>query len=236
MEMTDLYDQIVSSIDEIDVELDSLTGGKSAGKRKVTNDLKEKHEGIYSGPLGQTVDFIAGQPEEVQAAIVSAFTDELRNKYGKSTDSYITALVDNQPTQEALITEDEAAQKSKDRSELYQKAKAIVSLLSSVGVDVEMPKARRGSTGKRGPRNLSLFTFSVNGVEVDMTMKQIAEAGGYSKASQLTKALRDADDSSGWKGFDVTNGSQFDDFTLPNGKILSGFRDDSDDEDEGDED
>jgi hypothetical protein len=236
MDMMDLYGQIIDNINEIDIELDSLTGGNSAGKRKVTTNLEEKHASVYEGPLNQTLEFISGQSEEIQAAVVSAFMDGLRGKFGKSTDSYISAIVDNQPTQEALITEEEAALKSSQRSDLYQKAKSIVQLLESVGEEVEMPKARRGSSGKRGPRNLSLFTFSINGEDVDMTVAQLAEAGGYSKAAELTKALRDPNESSNWKGFDTKDGAQFDDFSMPNGKVLSGFRDDSEASDEDDDD
>ena len=84
---------------------------------------------------------------------------------------------------------------------------------------------RRGSTGKRGPRNLSLFTFWIDGDEVDMTIGQIAKENGYDKAGDLTKALRAA-------GFDTKDGDSFSNFKLPNGKVLTGERDDSEEEEE----
>lgn len=224
MDIKELHGQFMEAIAEIDVNLDSLTDSKASGKRKVTAELIEKHEGTFEDALEQTSNYIAEQSEEVQAAIVSAFNRMLSRTFGKSTDAYVSALVDSQPVQEPLISAEEAEVQSKQRSELYQKVKSIVQLAESVGEGpLEMPRQRRGSSGKRGPRNLSLFTFSINGEEVDETIGNIAKQNGYEKASELTAALRDA-------GFDVTNGDQFDDLTLPNGKVLSGFRDDEEEE------
>ena len=96
--------------------------------------------------------------------------------------------------------------------------------------DLEMPRVRRGSSGKRGPRNMSLFVYSIDGVEVeDASIGQIAKENGYEKAAELTAALKAT-------GFDTHKGTEFDNFTLPNGKILSGFKPDDDEEEEEDSD
>ena len=228
MELEVIYGQMMETISEIDVQLDSLSGGKTAGKRKIINELTEKHNDVWSKAVTDVTAFIETQDEETQAAIVNAFQTALRSNFDKSVNSYVEGLVDAQPEQVALISEDEAAVLSGQRSELYQKVKAIVGLAESVDEGpFEMPKMRRGSTGKRGPRNLSLFTFWIDGEEVDETIGNIAKQNGYDKAGDLTKGLREA-------GFDTKDGDSFPDFTLPNGKVLTGTRDDSED-DEDDE-
>jgi hypothetical protein len=76
---------------------------------------------------------------------------------------------------------------------------------------------------------LSLFTFFIDDEEVDLTIGQIAKENGYEKASDLTKALRN-------EGFDTREGNEFGPITLPNGKVLSGVRDDAEDDEDTDED
>lgn len=219
-----MHQQFMETIGEIDTVLDSLSGSKAAGKRKVTNDLVEKNEAAWKEAVDGTIAYLDAQPIEIQAAVVNAFKSKLDEKYGKEVTGYIEGLVDQQPVQQPLATEEEGEKLSKQRSELYQRVKAIVELNESVGGDpLDMPKMRRGSSGKRGPRNLSLFVFEIDGEEVDMTVGQIAKNNGYEKASELTEALREF-------GFDTREGSEFDNFELPNGKKLSGVRQDDEDE------
>lgn len=229
-QLAEIYTQMMEAVEEIDTKLDSLSGGKATGKRKIVSQLMEKHEIIWSQAVNDIVSFVSGQSPEVQTAVVSALETALRKNFDKSVNSYVEALVDSQPVQEPLVNEEEAAVLSGQRSELYQQIKAIVGLAESIGEGpFEMPKMRRGSTGKRGPRNLSLFTFWIDGEEVDMTIGQIAKENGYELAGDLTKALRAS-------GFDTKDGDAFEDFELPNGKKLTGQRDDSEEEDEPEED
>ena len=229
-QLNEIYQQMMEAVNEIDVKLDSLSGGKTAGKRKIVSDLMEKHESVWSNAVTDIVNFVNGQDPEVQTAVVSALESALRKNFDKSVNAYVEGLVDSQPVQQPLVSEEEAAVLSSQRSELYQQIKAIVGLAESIGEEgFEMPKMRRGSTGKRGPRNLSLFTFWIDGEEVDMTIGQIAKDNGYDKASDLTKALREA-------GFDTKDGDSFEDFELPNGKTLSGQRDDSEEDDDDSDD
>ena len=227
MELRDIYTQMMGAVEEIDTKLDSLSGGKTAGKRKIVNDLVEKHSSVHNQAVNDTIAFIEQQDAEIQAAVVNAFQTALRKNFDKEVNAYIEGLVDSQPVQEPLVSEEEAAVLSGQRSELYQQIKSIAAVAESIGEgdDFELPKMRRGSTGKRGPRNLSLFTFWIDGEEVDMTIGQIAKENGYDKASELTKALRA-------NGFDTKDGDSFADFFLPNGKVLTGERDDSEDDEE----
>lgn len=231
LDLKEIYTELFGAINEIDVMLDSVSGSKAAGKRKVISDLTSKHEALWKSAVDNTVASLSQMEPENQAAVYYALINNLRNNFDKNVTGYVDGLVDAQPKQEALISEEEVAKYSEKRSQLYAKIKTVVELAESVGDEVlEMPRIRRGSSGKRGPRNLSLFIFSLDGEEVeDMSIGQIAKENGYEKAADLTAALKAS-------GFDTHKGAEFADFILPNGKVLSGFRpEDEDEEDEDDE-
>lgn len=237
MELREAYDKLMAAINQIDVELDSLTGEGSSIRRRIVNDLVEKHGDVFNPAIASIVENIKNLPDEQRIAAVNAFVNTIRKEFGKSTEAILDTMVAAAPKQQPLITEEQAEVRQKQRSELYQKVKSIVELAASVFDEGEwdMPPMRRGSTGKRGPRNLSLFTFFIDGAEVDMTIGQIAKENGYEKAADLTKALREKNEETGWKGFDTREGEKFDGFKLPNGKILAGVRP-ADDEDDPEDD
>lgn len=239
MEFRAVYDQMMEAIADIDTQVDSLTGGKSAGKRKVTSDLVVANQELCDNATTMIVGQLTDEKysDEQRVALYSAIVSGLKAKFEESTSAYVSAIVDTQPEQLPLVTPEEAAVLSTQRSALYQKVKSIVDIQQSLGGEEwDMPKMKRGSSGKRGPRNLSLFTWSLDGEEIDETIGNIAKANGYDKASELTKALREG--ATVPAEFDTREGDTLTSFTLPNGKVLSGFRDDTEpdeDEEEGDE-
>lgn len=228
MELNEMYDQLMEVINEIDVKLDSLSGGKSASKTKVLNTLVADHSDKWEGAVNDMIAQLETLDEASQAAVYTGFMSKLRKTFDKSVNSYVEGLVDSQPVQEALISPEEAEVLSKKRSEVYQKVKSVVELADAFGEEFEMPRIRRGSSGKRGPRNMSLFDYFIDGEEQkDLSIGEIAKANGYEKAAELTDALRKS-------GFDTKEGTEFTGFALPNGKVLSGVRDDSEEVEEED--
>lgn len=224
MELNEMYDSLMEVINEIDTKLDSLTGGKSASKTKILNGLVQENSSLWESAANDMIAQLKTLDPDKQAAVYTGFVSKLRKEFDKEVNSYVEGIVDAQPVQEALITPEEAEVLSKKRSEVYQKVKSVVELADTFGEEFEMPKIRRGSTGKRGPRNLSLFTWFIDGVEQeDTSIGEIAKNNGYEKAAELTEALRKS-------GFDTKDGAELENFTLPNGKTLSGYRDDSEEE------
>lgn len=226
MELNEMYDSLMEVINEIDTKLDSLTGGKSASKTKILNGLVQENSSLWESAANDMIAQLKTLDPDKQAAVYTGFVSKLRKEFDKEVNSYVEGIVDAQPVQEALITPEEAEVLSKKRSEVYQKVKSVVELADTFGEEFEMPKIRRGSTGKRGPRNLSLFTWFIDGVEQeDTSVGEIAKNNGYDKAAELTEALRKS-------GFDTKDGAELESFTLPNGKVLSGYRDDTEEEEE----
>jgi len=225
VELNEMYDSLMEVINEIDVKLDSLTGGKSASKTKILNGLVSDNSDLWEGAVNDMIAQLETLDPEKQAAVYTGFVSKLRKTFEKAVNAYVEGIVDSQPVQEALITPEEAEVLSKKRSEVYQKIKSVVELADTFGEEYEMPRIRRGSTGKRGPRNLSMFDFWLDGVETDDTIGEIAKANGYDKAAELTEALRQS-------GFDTQKGTEFEGFVLPNGKVLSGIRSEDEAEEE----
>lgn len=224
MDLKEMHGQVMEAMVEIDVQLDSLGGGKAAGKRKVGVDLAAKHESEFSTNLESLTTWLDTQDVETQTAVFTGLVNGLKDKYGKTSDAFLDGLVEAQPKQEALITEEEGHELMKKRSALYQQAKSIVELGASMeGLELKPPTAKRGGFGPRAPRNISKFTWSVNGVEqVDeddnpLSHAEVAKAHGYAKGSELTAAFKE-------NKIDQATMTVVEDFKLPDGSILSGFR------------
>lgn len=230
MELKGMYDELYGQITEIDVSLDSLTGGKSAGKRKVSNDLIEKYAPEFEGTATGLVAQIAAMEGEQKFAVYLGFVKALRDEFDKAASSYVEGVVDAQPEQEALITLEQGQELMEQRKELREKIKSVVELGASMeGEEWEMPKSRPGGIGPRKKSNLSQFIFTINGEELvddegdPIAYKEVATTHGYSKVGDMTKALQDAE-------VDTTNDSEFEDFTMPDGAVVSGQRIGADEE------
>lgn len=196
MDLKAIYDEIVSNINEIDVQLDSLVDTESAGKRKIGNDLVDKFEAQWTSIVEQLTGHLNSLDEETQAGVYLGLSRSLQSVFSEPAKNFVESLAKNAPKSEPLITEEQAAELSKVRSELYQKAKAVVDLAKNFdGTDFEMPKTRRGSRGKRGPRALSLMVWAINGAAVaeeDNSVAGVAKLLGFEKSKDFTQALRDA--------------------------------------------
>jgi hypothetical protein len=229
--LTEIHAELMASIQEIDQVLDTLSGSKTAGRRKIINDMVSNAEGTWQPVAEQVSDFLNGMDESQRTAVFFGVVETLRKEFEKAASSYVEAVVDAQPKQEAVVTPEQAEQLNANRKELYAKIKPIVELAEQIeGEILEMPKVRRGSSGPRGKRAMSLLTYFIDGEEVDMTPGQIAKENGYEAAKDFTQALRDA-------GYDVSTVTEINNFKLPNGKVLNAVLDDgSDEEEESDED
>ena len=116
LDLKDIYNELFEGINEIDVLLDSVSGSKAAGKRKVISDLTSKHEAFWKDAVDTTVTQLSTLDAEQQAAAYYALVNTLRTNFDKSVTGYIDGLVDAQPKQEALISEDDVAKYSEKRS------------------------------------------------------------------------------------------------------------------------
>lgn len=226
-----MYEEMMSKIEEIDIVLDSLDDTTGAGKRKIASDLVEKTESIWSTPAQNIISQLQNLDDETLVGVFRGIRSELDKAFDEKTKQTIDTLVEEAPKVEPLCTPEEATVFSDQRSALYQNIKMAVKLAETMdGVTLAMPKSRRGSRGKRGPRAMSLMVWSINGEELDAEkFKDVAIAAGFEAGKELTAYLKSKD-------VDTTNpeGGQIS-VELPDGRTLDGYIPDQDDDDDSDD-
>lgn len=189
--MQEIYEKIMSSINEIDEKLDSRTDGKALGKRTLVNDLIELTKTHHESVVAQFVEQLNAVSPDEMVGIYYGITRGLDKAFRESASKYVDQKVETMPKPEPLISEEEVKPLSAMRSELYQKAKAVIDLVKTFddSIDWEMPKKRTGSRGKRGARATSFITWTVDGKDYK-SLKDLAEAyPQFEKVTDLRKFI-----------------------------------------------
>jgi hypothetical protein len=231
-DIQEMHQKLLSSINEIDEQLDSLDDSSGATKRKIMNELVRENEEVSDKVAANIISQITTLQESDPDALVGVlkgFIDKVNAHFKEFVDTYVNAKVEASPKQEPLVTAEEAEVLSKERSQLYQSIKMVVELASTIeGIQLEMPKTRRGSRGKRGARAMSLMIWAIDGVELDPQpkYKDLAISVGFEGSKELTAFLKS-------KEIDTRNPKDGKlSVDLPDGRILSGELPTEDDEEE----
>jgi hypothetical protein len=236
MELSVAYRELTDSINSIDEQLDSLTDGKAAGKRAITNQLIEKSKDSWESVVNQFVVNLAAAPDEVKIGVYFGIVRGLAKELQDDVNGALEKIVAKLPEAKPLIDPADAPELGKLRSDLYAKVKSVIALAEQFGEaeGMEMPRKRTGAKGKRGKRALSYFTWFVGEKEFAKLAEIVDLYDQYDKVADLTKAMREA-------GLNLTNPEGDLEFTLPDGNILMGINgavegdeDDSDEEDSDD--
>lgn len=193
------YEETMSAIGEIDEKLDASQD--TSGKRKFTNDLVEKYEENWSLVTNKIVPQMQNFDDPgLRAAAFYGIVRTLTSEFKDEVDKWLTEQVESQPkTEVEEVSDEEKKSLSETRSELARRAKLLIEMAGTFGEFTEdnpwpEPK-RRGAVGKRGKRALSLYTWQIDSAEVDEdndSPKGVSELLGFEKASDFTKALKEA--------------------------------------------
>ena len=181
-----VYDNLMGLINEIDEQLDASDDSAGASKRRIKNELVTKFDADSSTAFNSFSTELGALSEDDLVGIYAGFMQKMEKEWGSKVNAILEARVAAQPqTEKVEISPEQLAELSKQRSELYQQIKMAVQLANSTepgGVDWAMPKTRRGSKGKRGPRAMNLMVWAVNGEELDPQpekIKDLAEVLGF---------------------------------------------------------
>jgi hypothetical protein len=228
-------------IGEIDGVLDSLSGAQSAGKRAVINRLMKAVQDnidIVFAKLDEQV-FSDISDDDVFVGMYSGLVKSLESKYQPRQDAILESKAEEIKAETPVLTEEQIKDLTDSRKELVMKFKATKEIFKTFGMpgidEVPDPKRRTGSHGKRGPRAITQFTWTVDGVRQSPdkdSLTGVASENGYENSKALRDALREA-------GIDLKNPEDKIEFTLSNGKALVGIKsveDEDDDEDDDSED
>lgn len=236
------YKGLMKQINELDSVLDASADAATGGKRKFTNELITKTEGDWKAPTMEIVEQMKNMPPELLAGVLNGMIRTLNGEFKESVDKWVDEQVKLQPKVEVdPLDEEKKKEIQTARADLAKQAKTLIEMAYTFGEahgdpedepdpDWPMPRIRRGSIGKRGPRALTLYTWSIDGNEVDNeknTPRGVASLLGFEKASDFTKEL---------KRLGINTTTPDNEFTVTiNGKEVSA-KQELDDEDETDED
>ena len=229
------YKKLMAQVNVIDEKLDASS--ETATKKKFSDQLAAKYEPEWKAPVA---DRIVSQMNEMDSEQLAGnylgIMKTLRDLYKDRVENWVSTQVETIPTSETekLSDEDKKAL-SKERSEVAKQIKTIVDMAvtfneAEASNPWPLPKSRRGSVGKRGPRALSSYTWTIDGVAPtgkEDSLKGVSGLLGYSLQKDLTAALKAAN-------IDTTNPPE--EFTVElNGKTVYATKRDEVEDDEEDE-
>ena len=194
------YKKLMSQVNVIDEKLDASS--ESATKTKYKNELISKYEPQWKTPV---VDKLTPQLDEMDierlAGNYYGIINTLTKAYKEKVDAWLTNQIESMPVSETeTMSDDDKKALAKERSEVAKQIKTIVDMAvtfneAEASNPWPLPKSRRGSVGKRGPRALSSYTWTIDGVAPtgkQDSLKGVSELLGFSLQKDLTAALKAA--------------------------------------------
>lgn len=244
--------ELFAQIEEKDSVIEAASGSKEAGKRKIANDTASETEDSWKKNLSQlksAIDKVAEDPKAVAGAF-TGITAGLREAYGKQVDAWLDAEVEARKSDSPSVSADQLSEAQEARKELVEQYKAVVTVLGHFGhkeEDFPTPKRMsgpRGPQGDRGPRFPKNLQLSVDGKPRSTSQNSMSSV--FQTVVKGTAGFENLKSTRDFKqylkdefGLDPESTPPSFEFTLANGKILSGVLtneqvaadDDDDDED-----
>jgi hypothetical protein len=213
-------------IQVIDEKLDAVSGGADSGKRALANQIAAETSGSWKKDADKVIALFQKNQEDPNLLVgyVTGFIKEINDNFKESIDKFLTEQVEARKNDAPVVSDDEVAGLTTDRKELVEQYKVLRQILEMFGHDVSTipePKKRTGSRGKRGPRVLTNFSFSIDGKERTSSQNSLSSIANTVCADLNWKTA----DLKNWlaeQGLDFQNPEDSWEFTLPNGKVISG--------------
>lgn len=191
--------EIFDEITVVDDKLAAATGSTEMGKRAYANSLVVEHGSEFESLIEQLVTGFGNVTDTpaILTAGVTAVQTALKDKFGKQIDEFLTAYVESNKSEAPEVSESEVDELTSQAKELRKQYNVLRPTLEMFGLDpssVPEPKKMTGSRGKRGPRTLSFFDYSVDGKERSKTQNSLSSiANTVFKDTEFgtTKALRE---------------------------------------------
>lgn len=233
------YQEIVQ-YDEI---IAAASGSKDAGKRAIANQIAVETETDYKKMLDNLVSALNKvEDTRVLVGVTTAINKSLKDNFTSQVEEFLEKELEARKSDTPEVSQEQLEQTLKDRKEAVDQYNALKNILEMFGNDVEslpVPKRMsgpRGAQGKRGPRLPKNLQFQIDGKDRTATQNSLSSIANtvckgdeFEGGSWTTKELKT------WlmeQGFDFENPPTEFSYTLPNGKVLSGYMTTDPDEDE----
>lgn len=165
-----------TEIAEIDAQLDAASGTVSTHEKNYQREVAAQYSTQFEEQVSQLVDSAQNLSTVEQAALIFAVTNGLDNAYGSEVDKLVKEEAKRRAESVKPLSEEEATKLNDQRKTLKDQWDAAFALIQSFGMDVSgvvKPKSRRGKgPGKRGPRQLSRFTYKLFAGDVELPIEK----------------------------------------------------------------
>ena len=240
MDLLEKYQECAETLNVLDEKLDSRDGGSGSVKSKLIKDSIEQTKNNWEVVGNKLVEQLAETPDSVKVGFYYGLMRHLDKVYNPIAKKFIEEQVSNAPKVEPLISESEVPEVTEQRKQIYEQIKAIRAMAEAFGdpdlEKMEAPRRRGGAPkGKRGPRAISYFTWSIDDQDFENLKAVIEAVPFYDRVADLTKAIRAS-------GINLTTPPAEIEFELPDGRVLVGINsvspedDESEDEDDSEND
>ena len=222
MDLKEKFDELQVTLDDIDEKLDSRDGGATTIRTAILKGLIADTEENWSTVLEQLVKHLDDAPDNAKIGFYYGLVRGLDKQFGSAAKKSIDAAVEQAPKVEPLISEEEVEPLMETRKKVYAMIKSIRDMAELFGdddLDNMPPPRRRGGApkGKRGPRQISFFTWEIEGNDYADLKEVIAAVPVYDRVADLTAAMRAAK-------IDTTKPGDTIEFELPDGRMLIGTK------------
>lgn len=206
----DVLRQKYEEIEALDAQIDSATGGNSAGKVALRNRFAKNVEADIEGLVNQIRTYLEGKSEEDRAGFLFGIQKALKDDT-KSADEYVSQVAEANKSDEPAekISPEELKALREQRSEAVKEYNAVRGILEMFKQDVSqvpVPETKRGGGGgaPKGKRAINRMTFFVDGDQVDDSKNSLSGVASIvgTTAAELKTVLKDA-------GVDLKNPSDF---------------------------
>ena len=219
-----------SQVDDIDAQLASASGSDGAGKRAIANQIvKDNVTVVESAKSAVSAIYNTAASVQERVAVVYGLR-ALFETFEKEVSDWLTAQAEANKSTAVKPDDSELDALMNQRRELVKQFSMIKTILGMHGEsvdDIADPKTRVGARGKRGPRAISGFQFSINGV--DLSAKENGLSAIAKKYDMKSKELRDYLEAN-VEGLKIKTPPDSFEAILPNGDVLSATKMDSEDE------
>lgn len=221
LDLLQIYNELKPAVDLIDEKIDSLDGGTTQIRSKIINEKITETTDNWTVVADSIIGQLADAPKEVQVGFFFGLVRQLDKAYAEEAKKFVDELVEASPKPTPMITADELPALMEKRKEVVSQINAVMAMAETFGSDdfekMEKPRRRGGAPkGKRGPRAISFFSWTIDNKEFDSLKDVIEVVPQYEKVADIRKALIGA-------GFNLTTPPAEINFTLPDGRTLVGL-------------
>lgn len=213
-----MFEALNSKVKELDEILDAASDQKGAGRRAVINQLVAASQDTVDSVTAQIISGLAEMSDDQKYGVYFGVLRGLRSEFDEQGIAFAESLVETRPQVQVDPAEVTAA--NSERSDKVGQMKHLKAILEAVApedaAELKVPR-RRSTGGPRGKRAISYYSWTLDGVEFDGNLTELAKKLGYARPADLPDEMRAAE-------INLTKPKDVIEFTTSGGNVLIGTK------------